>query len=222
MRIAVKLSDAASPIDGEYAAKLQALVDALAKRGAKVKEIEPAIDTARLNEVYVLLLRAATSARTPDADIARWREAAANMPGKFPYLELMVRGNTLSHREWLALNNERHAMRRAFQAFFEDWDVLLTPAAASAAWPHDQKGERWQRTITVDNKQVATTDQLFWAGYSGVVYLPSTVGPAGLTRAGLPVGYQAIAASGRDKTAIAFSRLVEREIGGFVPPEGYA
>jgi hypothetical protein len=40
-----------------------------------------------------------------------------------------------------------------------------------------------------------TTDQLFWAGYSGVVYLPSTVGPAGLTSSGLPVGYQAIAAS---------------------------
>ena len=75
--------------------------------------------------------------------------------------------------------------------------------------------------ITVNDKQVATTDQLFWAGYSGVVYLPSTVGPAGLTTAGLPVGYQAIAASGRDKTAIAFSRFVEKEIGGFVPPPGF-
>jgi amidase len=68
---------------------------------------------------------------------------------------------------------------------------------------------------------VPTTDQLFWAGYSGVVYLPSTVGPAGLTSSGLPVGYQAIAASGCDKTATAFSRLVEREIGGFVPPPDF-
>jgi amidase len=75
--------------------------------------------------------------------------------------------------------------------------------------------------ITINNKRVPTTDQLFWAGYSGVVYLPSAVGPAGLTRSGLPVGYQAIAASGRDKWTTAFSRLVEREIGGFVPPPGY-
>ena len=66
------------------------------------------------------------------------------------------------------------------------------------------------------------TDQLFWAGYSGVLYLPSTVGPIGLTgRSKLPVGYQAIARHGHDKTAIAFSRAVEREIGGFVAPEGY-
>jgi hypothetical protein len=35
------------------------------------------------------------------------------------------------------------------------------------------------------------------------------------------VGYQAIAASGRDKTATAFTRLVEREIIGFVPPSGF-
>lgn len=133
----------------------------------------------------------------------------------------MVRGNMLLHRDWLKLNNERHGFRRMFASFFEDWDILLSPAAASAAWPHDQENDRWQRKITVNNKRVATTDQMFWAGYSGVVYLPSTVRPAGLATTGLPVGYQAIAASGRDKTATAFSRLVEKEIGGFVAPPGY-
>jgi amidase len=53
------------------------------------------------------------------------------------------------------------------------------------------------------------------------VYLPATVGPAGLAKSGLPVGYQAIAASGRDKTAIAFSRFLEEEIVGFTPPPGF-
>jgi amidase len=222
LRVAVKLTDACSDVDTEYADKLQSLVDALAKKGAKVKEIEPDLDTRRLHDVYVWLLRAATSARTPQSDIERWRNAALEAGvGKLPYVEQMVKGCTLSHREWLDLNNERMQLRRRFNAFFADWDVVLCPAAASAAWPHDQIGERWQRQITVDNKRVPTTDQLLWAGYSGVVYLPSTVGPAGLTRAGLPVGYQAIAASGRDKTATAFSRLVEREIVGFVPPPGY-
>jgi amidase len=222
MRIAVKLSDHNAETDSEYAGKLQALVDDLARKGAKVQEIEPAIDTRRLHELYVLLLRAATSGRTPVADMERWKAALAEHGAqKEPYLDQMVRGVGLSHKEWIALNNERHKLRFAFDAFFKDWDVLLCPVTASAAWPHDQKGERWQRQITVNGKRVRTTDQLFWAGYSGVVYLPSTVGPAGLTRAGLPVGYQAIAAHGRDKTAIAFSRFVEREIGGFVPPPGY-
>jgi len=222
LRIAVKLSDRCSEIDLEYTDKLQSLVDTLAKCGAKIREIEPPIDTRRLHEVYVWLLRAATSARTPEVDIKRWKAAAAKVgPDKVPYLEQMVKGCTLSHREWLTLNNERMKLRRQFNAFFDDWDILLCPAAASAAWPHDQRDERWERMITINNKRVPTTDQLFWAGYSGAVYLPSTVGPAGLTRSDLPVGYQAIAASGRDKWATAFSRFVEREVGGFVPPPGY-
>ncbi len=229
LRIAVKLRDRNCEIDSAYGDKLQALVDALVKRGATVREIEPEIDTRRHHEMFVLLLRAATAARTPEADIARWRQTLAEMalaemaPADTPlYLDQMVRGNTLAHRDWLPLNNERMATRRKFADFFQDWDILLCPAAASAACPHDHTGERWQRTITVNGKHVPTTDQLFWAGYSGAVLLPSTVGPAGLTNSGLPVGYQAIAASGRDKTATAFSRFVEREIGGFQPPPGYA
>jgi len=218
-RIAVKLRDPNSEVDSEYADKLQEFVDALAKRGAKIKEIEPKLDTRRLHEVYVLLLRAATSARLSEADVERWCKAVIEIGGaNGPYFDLMARGNTLPHRDWLKLNNERHGLRRAFAAFFADWDILLCPAAASAAWPHDHEGERWARKVMVNGKQVPTTDQLFWAGYSSLVYLPSTVGPIDLTKSGLPVGYQAIAASGRDKTATAFSRLVEKEIVGFVPP----
>ncbi|MBS0244355.1 MAG: amidase, partial [Proteobacteria bacterium] len=174
MRIAVKLTDPNCEVDHEYAAKLQALVDELGKRGAKVKEIEPDIDTRRLHEVYVWLLRAATSGRTSEAEIARWKAAAENVGADaYPYLMQMIKGCSLSHREWLGLNNERMKLRRQFNAFFADWDIVLCPAAASAAWPHDQEGERWQRTIPVNNKRVPTTDQLFWAGYSGVLYLPS-------------------------------------------------
>ena len=81
--------------------------------------------------------------------------------------------------------------------------VTIRPAAAaSAAWPHDQDGERHDRTIIVNGTPVLTTDQLFWAGFSGLVYLPSVVGPAGVIASGLPVGYQAIAGHCRDKVAV--------------------
>src|SRR6516162_1221742 len=222
LRIAIKLRDPNCDVDAEYADKLQALVDAVAKRGATVKEIEPKLDTVRLHEVYVLLLRAATSVRTSEEEVKRWGQTLTEIDAaKEPYLNLTVRGNKLPHRDWLKLNNERHGLRRVFAAFFADWDVLLCPVAASAAWPHDHKGERWTRRIKVNDTKVASTDQLFWAGYSSLVSLPSTVGPAGLTRSGLPVGYQAIAASGRDKTATAFSRCIEKEIVGFTPPPGF-
>jgi amidase len=221
-RVAVKFTDPASEVDGEYADQLQAMADRLAKAGAKVQEAAPDIDTARLNDVYIRLLRAATSARTPDSEIADWQKAlAAGESDEF--LLRSVDGVTITHRNWLKLNNERHQMRLKFNAFFKDYDILLCPVAASAAFPHDHshEGRRWRRRIPLNGKQVAPTDQLFWAGYSGLVYLPSTVGPAGLTRAGLPVGYQAIAAQGRDKTSLAFANLAEKAFGGFTPPPGF-
>ncbi len=219
-RIAVKLDDANCEVDDSYTQALQSLVDRLAKAGATVSDkAHPEVDTTRLHEVYISLLRAATSSRIPDDEMEQWQEIATASDGdEASYLQRMARANTLRHRDWLHLNNERHAMRFAFQDFFKDWDILLCPAAASAAWPHDQEGERHNRTILVNGKQVPTTDQLFWAGFSGVVYLPSTVGPAGIVEPGLPVGYQAIAGHCRDKTATKFTELVAEEIVGFTPP----
>jgi amidase len=205
-RVAVKLSDPNCEVETEYVDKLQALVEELARRGAKVSQAEPQLDTTRLHEVYLTLLRAATSSRVTDDDIERWRKAQETLgPGQNRYLDLLLRGSMLSHREWLRLNNERHGLRRAFAAFFEDYDVLLCPVGASAAPPHNHEGETWQRTITVNGKSMPSTNHLFWAGYATLVFLPATTGPIGTIGSGLPIGYQAIAASGRDKTAIAFS-----------------
>jgi amidase len=105
----------------------------------------------------------------------------------------MVRANTMYHKDWLALNEARHHMREKWAAFFEEWDLLLCPPAASAAFPHDHGGERWERTIVVNGRKVPTTDQLFWAGYPGMAYLPAAVAPCGFTPAGLPVGVQIVA-----------------------------
>jgi amidase len=113
-------------------------------------------------------------------------------------------------------------MRLLWDRFFDDWDVMICPAAASAAFPHDQKGERHERTIPVNGRQVPTTDQLFWAGYSGGFYLPSTVAPIGLTPAGLPVGVQIITRQFADLTSLRFAELLERDYCSFLPPPGHA
>ena len=221
-RIAVKWDDPCSEVDGAVADCLHRFVDKLVQAGARVVEAEPAVDTRRLHEIYILLLRAATSRRVSDDEVAHWRTVAAALdPADQSYAARMARGQTLPHRDWLGLDNERQQLRFAFEEFFRDTDILLCPAAATAAVPHDHAGQRHERTVLVNGRPVLTTDQLFWAGYSGVVFLPSTVGPAGFTAGGLPVGYQAIAGHGRDRTATQFTRLVAREIQDFEPPPGY-
>jgi amidase len=182
----------------------------------------PAFDTAEANELYIRLLRAATSARQSDADFAANLSRLGDLdPADRSYYALMTQANTMRHRDWLKLNNRRHELRLAWDRFFGDWDVLLCPAAASAAFPHDQKGERHERTIEVNGHRVPTTDQLFWAGFPCGFYLPSTVAPAGLTPGGLPVGVQIISAEHADLTAIRTAELIEAEYGGFLPPPGF-
>ncbi len=222
-RVAVMLDDPSSEVDQPVKDQIAALAAFLSPRVQALSfDARPAFDTAEANELYIGLLRAATSARQSDADFeANLARRGALKADDHSYFALMTRANTIHHRDWLKLNNRRHQMRLLWDAFFEDWDVLLCPAAASAAFPHDHKGERHERTIEVNGHRVPTTDQLFWAGYPGGFYLPSTVAPIGLTAGGLPVGVQIVAGEHEDLTAIRFAALLEQEYRGFEPPPGY-
>jgi amidase len=173
-------------------------------------------------EIYIALLRSATSRRQTDAEFAiNTARAGGFAPDDHSYYARMLRAYVVPHRSWLMINERRHQMRLLWDKFFEDWDVMLCPAAASAAFPHDHVGERHERTIEVNGRHVPTTDQLFWAGYSGCFYLPSTVAPLGLTPQGLPSGVQIVARQYGDFTSIRFAELLEKEYAGFVPPPGY-
>jgi amidase len=222
-RVAVMLDDPASEVDRTVQERIAVLAHYLEPRVKSLSwTARPAFDTAEANDVYVRLLRGATSGRQTDADFAdNLERRAALKPDDRSYFAVMTQANTMHHREWLKLNNRRHQMRLAWDEFFRDFDVLLCPAAASAAFPHDHKGERHERTIIVNGHPVPVTDQLFWAGYPGGYYLPSTVAPIGLTPEGLPVGVQIVAAEHADLTAIRFAALIEREFCQFQPPPEY-
>jgi amidase len=223
-KVAIMLDDPNAEVDRAVQERLTALAEFLRKKRVKVSDrARPDIDTGHANEVYIALLRAATSGRQPDDMFQRGLEMASTLkPDDQSYFARMTRANVMHHRDWLRYNEERHRMRLKWAAFFEDYDLLLCPAASSAAFPHDHEGERWERTIEVNGKRVPATDQLFWAGYSCLVYLPATVAPAGFTKGGLPVGVQIVGPQYGDRTCIAFAKLLEREFQAFVPPSGYA
>ena len=222
-RIAVMPTATTAEVDNAVQARIEAVAAFLAGKGAKVsRTARPEIDLADAHEVYIKLLRAATSRSQTDAMFARNLETALALPAKqADYAAWMARANTMYHREWLALDEQRHRMRLAWAAFFREWDVLLCPAAASTAFPHNQKGERWERMITVNGKPQPSTTQMFWAGFSGMAYLPSTVATAGRAPDGLPVGVQIVGPQYGDLTCIALASLLEREFEGFMAPPGY-
>jgi amidase len=223
-RVAVMLDDRNAEVDASVRDEIAKLAAFLRRSGAKVSlTARPAIDFDALMRVYIALLRAATSARITDAALARMVDEARRLaPDDESYRARMLRGNTMFHRDWLRANEQRHRMRLAWDAFFAEWDVILCPTATTAAFPHDQTGERWERMLDVNGGRQPGTEQMFWAGLGGVCYLPATVAPAGQTKDGLPVGVQIMSAQYRDHTTIRFAQLLERAWRGFVAPPGFA
>jgi len=74
----------------------------------------------------------------------------------------------------------------------------------------------------VNNKKVPVVDQVFWAGYAGLAYLPATAAPIGETKEGLPIGVQIVGPQYADYSTIAFAKLLEKEYRDFVPPPAYS
>jgi len=222
-KVAVMLTADTADVDASVQDRIQAVADFLAKNKAKVSDTaRPDIDTAQAHRVFIQLVRAATSGRQTDEVFARHLAAAREVkPEDTRYQSWMATGNTMFHRDWLAWNEQRQQMRLKWDAFFQDYDLLLCPAGATAAFPHNQKGERWERMIDVNGKPQPSTTQMFWAGYMGMASLPSTVAPAGLTSEGLPVGVQIVGPQYGDLECIRLAQLLEKEYQGFVPPAGY-
>jgi len=223
-KVALMLDAPGAAVDGEVQDRLQALGDFLGRQKAKVDDrARPAIDPGEAFAVYTRLLRAATSDRQSDADFEQNTAIARGLAvGDQSYYARAMRAAVLSHRDWLAANEARHRMRRAWAEFFTQYDLFLCPVAATAALPHDHTGERHERTVLVNGRRVPVTDHLFWAGYSGAFYLPATAAPCGFTPGGLPVGVQIVGPQFGDLTCLAFAKHLEREFQAFVPPPGYA
>jgi amidase len=223
LRIAVLANAATAEVDESVQQRVLAAADCFEQHGAEVNHTaRPDFELHEAHRVYIHLLRAATSSSLADEHFARQQELAANTPDdEDSYPAWMVRANTMTHRDWHAWNEKRSWMRLKWAEFFRDWDLLLCPTAATAAFPHNQQGERWERMIAVNGKPQPTTTQLFWAGLSGMAWLPSTVAPAGFTGEGLPVGVQIVGPQFGDLACIAAAKFLEREFQAFVPPPGF-
>ena len=222
-RVAVWASSPLCQIDTSVSDLFDRATNAVERAGAKLDDAaRPGTDDEEHHSLFMLLLRAATASRMRDEDFSRQQEIADTLTDDDTSERAAVaRGATVLHRAWGKANEARTKLRYRWHDFFERFDVLLTPVAATAAFPHDHNPNRDERTVGVNGNLVPYWQQLFFAGLASLSYLPATAAPIGLTGAGLPVGLQIIGPEGEDLTTIEFARLLAAEIGGFVPPPAY-
>jgi amidase len=222
-RVALLLEDPVGEVDESVRAPLERLGTFLERQGTKVVYgARPDIDSQEIFRLFMTLVRAATSTRLTDAEFSDAVGAArtADLAGD-DRVAFALRGNTLSHREWHLLNEARHRYRLKWRDFFRDYHLLLCPSFGTPA-PRHMKEPVAQRMLTINGRSRRLTNQMFWAGFSGLPYLPSSIAPLGLTAEGLPVGVQIIGPQYHDLTCIHFARLLEQHYRAFTPPPGYS
>lgn len=224
LRIGLLLDDDAAPVDAEVQSALTRLAEFLDRQGCKVtRHVRPIKDSRALFSLYIQLLRSATSAHLSDDEVRQSEIELQSLPGTASdYVADTARGRTMSHRAWLRLNEARHRLKCEWNDFFASYDILLCPAACRAASPHDEITPRHERLAMISGRQQPSTNDLFWAGITSMVFLPSTVAPIGLTSDNLPIGVQIVGPWYGDRSTIAFARWLEQEFYRFTGPEGYA
>jgi len=219
LRVALWPDDNIAPVATEVADRVMHTGDVLAKLGATVSDkARPEFDVVQAHRNYQTLLTAVMSAATSPEAFAKTEARVENLAADdFSSDAVNARAAVMPHSHWIRANTEREKLRRAWSAFFNDWDILLCPQMPTTAFPHDHRPFH-QRTLDVNGAAQPYFQQLFWAGIVVNAYLPSTVFPSGLSSAGLPIGIQAVSGPYRDHRCIEFARQITREIGGFVAP----
>ncbi len=222
LRIAVWPSDEVAPVSAEMAGSVSDIADQLAAAGAIVSDTaRPEFDVRKAHATYQSLLTAVMSSSLPAEKVPSMQARAAGFDdGDSSPDAVHARAAVMLHRDWIRHNFRRERLRRAWDAFFKQWDILLCPQFSVPAIPHDHRAMS-ERSINVDGVERPYMEPIFWAGLAIASYLPSTVFPTGLSDAGLPIGLQAMTGPYRDHDSIAFARLVGELTGGFTPPPGF-
>lgn len=213
-RIAAWLDDESCPVDGDTARVFDAMCTGIESAGGRIdREARPGFSLEKAFTVFGELLFAALAgghsrdkiehlATDTDDSIVGW----------------VKRSTATRHRNWLSNHERRLQMRRQWEQFFGDHDVILLPVHPRPAIPHDQSPSQWDRRIDIGGVDKNYFELFPWIAPAGLAYLPATVVPVGMSGDGLPIGVQIVGPFLHDRTTLAFARSLTEVVGGCPRP----
>ncbi|MFO1292506.1 MAG: amidase [Rubrivivax sp.] len=202
------------------------LRDGLRQAGARwlrAGELAPGTlpDLSELHDVYQQLVIGSTLGTRPAAFEDEARAAIARLAADDgSYAATRVRAGLLTHRQWLLADEARQRIRRQWARVFEAVDIVLMPTSVSPAFAHDASQPRDARVVEVGTQGYRYLELFVWIAIASLAGLPALSFPV-LRWQGLPLGAQAMAPWLGDRTALAFARAWETELGGFEAPAGW-
>jgi aspartyl-tRNA(Asn)/glutamyl-tRNA(Gln) amidotransferase subunit A len=191
-----------APVDREIAAAIEDVADALVLSGCGVETADSFNVAAPIAEIWPVISQSGLAwlmAQHGDRD---------DLIG--PALAEMARnGRRYSAADYLAALDTIKTVARDVEALFRRFDVLLTPTAAAMPWPAQQV-----YPATIDGHPVGPRGHAVFTPFANALGLPAISLPAAPSSSGLPIGFQLVAAQGRDADLLAFALTCERKTPG--------
>lgn len=216
-RIAAWLDDPRCRVEPEVRALLETAARALADAGATVNmEARPEFSLEKVMATFFALLQAALAGGVPRDKLESYAATTGDTSHANTRRLLAMR-----HREWLSNNERRLQLRKRWETFFQEWDIMLLPVMPCPAIPHDHSEPQAARLAWVGGEQRPYWDLLTWMAPAGACYLPATVIPVGCLNNGLPVGIQIVGPYLEDRTTLDLAKHLFNIVGGCPRPAGF-
>ncbi|MBX3604845.1 MAG: amidase [Piscinibacter sp.] len=188
------------PVDADVAASVEAAVERLARDGWRVERADPVWPEGAGEAALMPLQLAGLAALygeawqrrewNADPDIAAQIEAGLRLTGADVARALFA----------------RDALYRAFDTYFAQHDLLITPTTPCTAWALSQPGPR-----EIAGRPVGPRGHAVFTPLINHCFLSACSVPCGLDRHGLPIGLQIVGPRFADARVLALAAHVERQ-----------
>ena len=210
------------PVERAILDAQQTLGDVLARSGAAVQGVDLSRHFGDLTEYYrhyLTHLQCVLGGAMPPG--ARAKAAAKMRCYDDPFLGAVADGLEAHAGLMLEMLQASLRHRSAWEDVLADIDVLLAPVCNVNAFAHDD-AFFYDRQLLIDGVAHPYYRLSAIPALASLAGLPATVFPTGRFAAtGAPIGLQAMGRYLDDRAVLRFARLVEEQIGGFVPPPGF-
>ena len=185
-----------TPCEPLMASRVEAAATILREAGASVDPASPGISDP--NEIFPTLSAVGAAANYGEMCVGREEELNDYTLGS------LRRGRSLTGVRVAEAYAALDRLSRAMEAWFDDFDVLLTPTSAIAAHPHGAVIDE------IAGKSVTPwTISILYTPLANLIQAPAIAMPAGLDSDGLPVSVQLIAREGNDDLVLRCAAVLE-------------
>jgi aspartyl-tRNA(Asn)/glutamyl-tRNA(Gln) amidotransferase subunit A len=183
-----------APVDPEIAKSVADAVEALGKLGHRVEAGALPFPLEKLARIFAVV---------PPAGVA-WllREQRLDAELLTPAIRAAAEsGATLAAADYVEALAFAEELKRALAATFEDYDAIVTPAAAALPWPAQESHPE-----TIDGKPVGPRGHAVFTSFVNISGCPGIAVPCAPSRTGLPIGFQIVGAWGGDEMLVALAQ----------------